>query len=83
MSSQPPKNQPKFPEPVVISGRMFWRRGVVRKWLAEVAGEPAPEPRDDDESLLTARTVRQQYLGGISEMSLWRWRRPTSPSKAA
>jgi hypothetical protein len=63
---------------------MFWRKGLVRAWLAEVAGQPAPEPRDDDESLLAARTMREQYLGGISEMSLWRWRRPKSPpSKAA
>jgi hypothetical protein len=63
-----------FPEPTSINKRNFWRRGVVRRWAAEVAGEPAPEPRLDDEQLMTQRAVRE-FLGGVSDMWIWRNRR--------
>jgi hypothetical protein len=73
-----------FPEPTVIYGRLYWAKGPVRGWLAEIAGQSAPEPRPDDEQLLTSRAMREQLLGGISEMSLWRWRhRKASSSEAA
>jgi hypothetical protein len=73
-----------FPEPINISGRLFWRKGQIRAWLAEVAREPAPQPRDDDDALMSSRTMRTQFLDGISEMSLWRWRHPKpSASEAA
>jgi hypothetical protein len=69
-----------FPEPIVINDRNFWRRGAVRRWLAEVAGEPAPKPRPDDEQLMTQRAVRE-HLGGVSEM--WIWRKRQRKSEAA
>ena len=62
-----------FPEPVVIAGRNYWPRRVVRRWLAAVARAPEPAPRDDDEALMTARAVRDM-CGGVSEMWIWRKR---------
>ena len=35
-------DQPAFPDPIIIVDRLYWRRDVVRGWLAEVAGEPMP-----------------------------------------
>ena len=67
-------NQPPFPHPVTISGRLYWRRRTVRCWLATVAGDGEPPPEPDDENLLNSTAVRAM-CGGVSDMSLWRWRR--------
>jgi hypothetical protein len=70
----PVTSLPPFPEPKIIGRLRLWSKGLVRAWLAEVAGKPAPKPRHDDDALMSTRTMREQYLGGVSEPTLWRWR---------
>ena len=36
---------------------MYWRRGAVRQWLAAVAGEAAPPPRDPDDCIFSKMSV--------------------------
>jgi hypothetical protein len=69
-------SKPWFPKPTSINRRNFWRRGTVRQWAAEALGRARPEPRDDDEQLITQRAVRE-LLGGVSDMWIWRHREPS------
>jgi hypothetical protein len=74
--------KPVLPQPIVFGRRRYWRRRLIREYLAEVAKEPSPAPRPDDESLMDARELRT-LLGGITDMTLWRRMRPSaSPSSA-
>jgi hypothetical protein len=73
-----------IPSPtLVIAGKKFWRRRVIREALAAAAGEPPPSPAADDEYLIQSRELRQ-LLGGVSDMFLWRHsRRPDAAQPAA
>jgi hypothetical protein len=65
---------PPFPEPLVINGRNYWKRGGLRAFDDACAGQKFDAtPRPDDEHLLTTNQVRQRY-GDISSMTVWRWR---------
>ena len=70
------RRSPTLPDPLVIGRLRYWRRGAIRQYLAEVAGEPAPAAQPDDEHLLQARELRR-LLGGVSDMWIHRHsRRP-------
>lgn len=60
-----------LPNPLVIGRLRYWRRGAIRRYLAEVAGEPAPPPQADDETLMQAKELRL-HLGRVSDMWLHR-----------
>jgi hypothetical protein len=70
----PVTSLPPFPEPKIIGRLRLWPKGLVRAWLAAVAGKPAPKPRHDDDVLISTRTMREQYFGRVSEPTLRRWR---------
>jgi hypothetical protein len=60
----------------VIGRLRYWRRGAIRQYLAQVAGEPAPAAQPDDEHLIQAKELRR-LLGGVSDMWIHRHsRRP-------
>lgn len=56
-----------FPRPIYIAGRRFWPNGVLRRYIAEVAGLGPPESRPDDEVMKNSRQVRDLF-GGVSDM---------------
>jgi hypothetical protein len=60
---------------MVIAGRNFWAKGIVRGWTAAVAGKGEPNPQPDDEVLINSRQVRELF-GGVSDMWLHRRRHP-------
>ena len=68
-----------LPQPLVIGRLRYWRRGAIRRYLAEVDGEPAPAPQPDDENLLQAKELRHM-LGGVSDM--WIWRHSPRPAES-
>jgi len=63
-----------LPEPANVAGRNYWTKGDVRRWRAKIAGLPEPAPQSDDENWLTQPQLRA-FLGGVSDM--WIWRRRT------
>jgi hypothetical protein len=72
-----------LPDPCTrISGRKFWRRRVVREYLARVTGQPAPTPQSDDEYLMGSLELRLA-LGGVSDMWLYRHSRRAESSGPA
>jgi hypothetical protein len=73
---------PEFPKEIYLYNRPYWRRGDILAWIAKNAGEPRPEASPDDVQLLNGPAVRK-ILGGVSEMTLWRWRYPNGRPKAA
>jgi hypothetical protein len=70
-----------FPEQVTINGRNYYVRGEVRGYIAEVRGHPPPDPRPDDENLVTANEVCEML--GVSKMWLWRRRRQREATSEA
>jgi len=71
-----------LPDPLVIGRLRYWRRGGVRRYLAEVAGEPAPSPQPDDEHLMQAKELRKM-LGGVSDMWIHRHSRRAAQTDEA
>ncbi len=73
-----------FPAPdLVTGGRRYWSRSTIRRWRAEQASLPAPNPQADDETMLNSRQVRDLF-GGVSHMWLARrLQRKTSTGKVA
>jgi hypothetical protein len=72
-----------LPDPLLIGRLRYWRLGAIRKYLAEVAGEPAPAQQADDEHLMQAKELRRM-LGGVSDMWIHRYsRRDTERDGAA
>jgi len=74
------RTTPTLPDPLTIGRLRYWRRGAIRRYLADVAGEPAPASQLDDESLLQAKELRQM-LGGVSDMWIFRHSRRPAPSE--
>jgi len=57
-----------LPEPIAKEGGVnFWRLRQFRCFVAAMAGLPEPEPRPDDEHLIT-QVQFQKRLGGVSAM---------------
>ena len=80
---KPAKPKELLPDPLVMGRLRYWRRGAIRRYLAKVAGEPAPGPQPDDEHLLQAKELRQ-ILGNVSDMWLHRHsRRPDCVQRSA
>ena len=71
-----------LPDPIRINGRKFQRRGAIRAFINELAGEPAPEPQPDDEFLMSNADVKAA-LGGVSDDWIIRHTRPTDEEGAA
>jgi hypothetical protein len=71
-----------FFKPIRIQNKLYWKVGDYRRWLADAAGEPPPKAQPDDENLMTSAALRKK-LGGISEMTLWRWRQLKGDADAA
>jgi hypothetical protein len=71
-----------FPKSIEINGRNYWQLGELRRYIAAAAGKPAPEATRDDERLLSANQVRD-LMGGVSQMTLWRWRQKAKAAAAA
>jgi len=67
-----------FPRPLIINGRQYWQTGAIRRWCAAKAGDPPPEPRADDENLITTKEVRVR-LGNVSAMWIYRKLNPAAP----
>jgi hypothetical protein len=64
----------RFPQPdLVLNGNDLTKKRTVRVWCAERAGLPAPPAQPDDDEFMSNRQIRQHF-GGISTMTLWRWR---------
>ena len=72
-----------FPAPTArIAGRNFWMKGVVRGWIAAVAGKGEPDHQPDDEVLLNSRQVRAMF-GNVSDMWLHRRRHPATSERSS
>jgi hypothetical protein len=77
------KLEPTFPEPVAqLGGRNRWKLGAVRRYIADVAGDPVPERRPDDDFLVGSAELRRM-LGNVSLMWIFRRRAKRAEQAAA